>query len=79
MVGFKFLVHNGKVYNDVYVTEDGGEKTGRVFTVSFPDRVLFLGRGNVCWPGLGCHNGLLIDGGVCRTRKRFTYKLSKNK
>lgn len=29
MVGFKFLVHNGKVYNDVYVTEEMvGRKLG---------------------------------------------------
>lgn len=29
MVGYKFLVHNGKAYNDVYVTEEMvGRKLG---------------------------------------------------
>ncbi|OQU94582.1 hypothetical protein CLAIMM_00918 [Cladophialophora immunda] len=45
-VGLKFAVHNGKIYQDVYITE---EMVGRKLGEFVP------------------------------TRKRFTYKMSKNK
>lgn len=46
LVGYKFSVHNGKIYSEVYVTE---EMVGRKLGEFVP------------------------------TRKRFTYKMSKNR
>jgi ribosomal protein S19 len=62
-VGLIFQVHNGKIYNDVRITEDMvGHKLGE-----FSACVLLR------------RNGLDFMLTCCRTRKRFTYKHSKNK
>jgi ribosomal protein S19 len=63
-VGLIFQVHNGKIYNDVRITEDMvGHKLGE-----FSACVKSLRE---CWTSRWLT--------YCRTRKRFTYKHSKNK
>jgi ribosomal protein S19 len=63
-VGLIFQVHNGKIYNDVRITEDMvGHKLGE-----FSACVNFVRR--------KCLDYMLT---CYRTRKRFTYKHSKNK
>jgi ribosomal protein S19 len=62
-VGLIFQVHNGKIYNDVRITEDMvGHKLGE-FSACVISAKKWLDSMLTC----------------CRTRKRFTYKHSKNK
>jgi ribosomal protein S19 len=62
-VGLIFQVHNGKIYNDVRITEDMvGHKLGE-FSACVISAKKWLDFMLTC----------------CRTRKRFTYKHSKNK
>lgn len=69
-VGSKFGVHNGKIYNEFTVTEDMvGHKLGE-----FSPWVSTWGGGRL--EELGPR---LMNGVVGRTRKKFQYKLSKNK
>jgi ribosomal protein S19 len=64
-VGLIFQVHNGKIYNDVRITEDMvGHKLGEFSACVYP------------WEEM---SGLYADVCAGRTRKRFTYKHSKNK
>jgi ribosomal protein S19 len=62
-VGLIFQVHNGKIYNDVRITEDMvGHK---------------LGEFSACVDSVRKYLECILT--YCRTRKRFTYKHSKNK
>ena len=76
-VGLRFQIHNGKIYNEITVTEDMvGHKLGEfsmlVRKFSFPSkemRSLLEAHQHVVALVLTC----------CRTRKKFTYRLSKNR
>ena len=68
-VGLRFSVHNGKTYQDVLITEEMvGRKLGEY--VAYVSAMTMASRYTRSEPLLT---------GYDRTRKRFTYKQSKNK
>lgn len=87
-VGLKFAVHNGKNYQEIVITEEMvGRKLGEyvpyvplcfLFFPSFHPQMIssFIHRG---WKYIEGRTVLMCCLSTCRTRKRFTYKQSKNK
>ena len=70
-VGLKFEIHNGKIFHEITITEEMvGHKLGEFSPyVTHAELCLIQGSGI----------DQSADGIQCRTRKRYTYKLTKNK
>lgn len=71
-VGLRFQIHNGKIYNEITITEDMvGHKLGEFSMLVLPPDL----------SGSRLSFGLYIEIMLTyhRTRKKFKYRLSKNR